>query len=122
MPERAKLVDGRLIFRLWISLMTRLVDKATVGDQRRPESRRRVPQIAGGSGLRPQKVAQRRRQALEIIGARKFARGPARVAQFLAGGGFGAHFGAKSLLPPKKRPFSLANVSGFSRGQLKRRS
>ena len=58
MPERAKLVDGRLIFRLWISLMTRLVDKATVGDQRRPESRRRAPKIAGGLGLRPQKVAQ----------------------------------------------------------------
>ena len=50
MLERAKLVDGRLIFRLWISLMTRLVDKATVGDQRRPASRRRAPQIAGGFG------------------------------------------------------------------------
>jgi hypothetical protein len=117
MPERAKLVDGRLIFRLWISLMTRLVDKATVGDQRRPASRRRAPQIAGGLGLRPQKVAQRRCQAAEIIGARKFACGPARVAQFLPRGGFW-----RAFWRPKKRPVSLANVSGFSRGQLKRRS
>jgi hypothetical protein len=38
MPERAKLIDGRLIFRLWISPVTRLVDKATVGDQRRAQS------------------------------------------------------------------------------------
>jgi hypothetical protein len=47
------------------------------------------------------------RQAPEIIGARKFARGPARVTQFLTPASFGAHFGAKSLLSPKSALFRL---------------
>src|SRR3984885_12471631 len=112
MLERAKLVDGRLIFRLWISLMTRLVDKATVGDQRRPASRRRAPQIAGGSGIRPQKVAQRRRQAPEIIGARKLRADPPGSPSSLREAVL-ARILARKAFCPQKAPFFACKREWF---------
>jgi hypothetical protein len=94
--------------------MTRLVDKATVGDQRRLGSRRSSRQ--SNAKL---KFSHGQDRALLL---RLAARGRARVAQFLARAGFSAQFWREKPFSPKKRPFLLANVSGFSRGQLKRRS